>query len=82
VPTPAPSGDAALHRKGVKKWSRRVHKAIAILRSLIHYDVLHIGGGNAPRLIDPPRDVRIGANTAGLTGGIRLWEIPARAVPI
>jgi hypothetical protein len=67
--TPAPSGDAALHRKGVKKSSRRVHKAIAILRSLIHYDVLHIGGGNAPRLIDPPRDVRIGANTAGLTGG-------------
>ena len=75
-------GDAALHRKGVKKWSRRVHKAIAILRSLIHYDVLHIGGGNAPRLIDPPRDVRIGANTAGLTGGIRLYEIPARAAPI
>jgi len=45
-------GNAALHRKGVKKWSRRVHKAIANLRSLVRYDVLPIGGGNAPRLID------------------------------
>jgi polyphosphate glucokinase len=74
-------GNAALHRKGVKKWSRRVHKAIARVRSLVHYDVLHIGGGNAPRLIDPPRDVRIGANTAGLTGGLRLWETRHQAAP-
>jgi len=74
-------GNAALHRKGVKKWSRRVHKAIARVRSLVHYDVLHIGGGNAPRLIDPPRDVRIGANTTGLTGGLRLWETRHQAAP-
>ena len=70
-------GNAALHRKGVKKWSRRVHKAIASVRALVHYDVLHIGGGNAPRLIDPPRHVRIGANTAALTGGLRLSGDPA-----
>jgi hypothetical protein len=35
-------GNAALHRKGAKKSSRRVHKAIASVRSLVHYDVLHI----------------------------------------
>ena len=75
-------GNAVLHRKGVKKWSRRVHKAIASVRALVHYDVLHIGGGNAPRLIDPPRDVRIGANTAGLTGGLRLWETRHQAAPL
>jgi polyphosphate glucokinase len=68
-------GDAALHRKGAKKWSRRVHKTIAILRSLVHYDVLHIGGGNASKFIDPPADVKIGSNQAGLTGGIRLWDL-------
>jgi polyphosphate glucokinase len=68
-------GDAALHRKGAKKWSRRVHKAIVILRSLVHYDVLHIGGGNASKFIDPPTDVKIGSNQAGLTGGIRLWNL-------
>ena len=56
-----------------------MHKAITNLRSLVNYDVLHIAGGNAPKLIDPPRDVRIGANTAGLTGGIRLWQAPDRA---
>jgi polyphosphate glucokinase len=68
-------GDAALHRKGAKKWSRRVHKTIAILRSLVHYDLLHIGGGNASKFIDPPADVKIGSNQAGLTGGIRLWDL-------
>jgi polyphosphate glucokinase len=68
-------GDEALHRKGQKKWSRRVHKTIAILRSLVHYDLLHIGGGNASKFIDPPADVKIGANQAGLTGGIRLWDL-------
>jgi polyphosphate glucokinase len=67
-------GDAALRRKGAKKWSRRVRKTITILRSLVHYDVLHIGGGNARRIIDPPDDVQIGSNQAGLTGGIRLWD--------
>src|SRR5262245_1269111 len=68
-------GDAALRRQGPKRWSHRVHKTIAILRSLVHYDVLHIGGGNACKLIDPPNDVRIGRNAAGLTGGIRLWQM-------
>jgi polyphosphate glucokinase len=29
-------GDEALHRKGPKQWSRRVHKTIAILRSLVN----------------------------------------------
>ena len=72
-------GNAARKRKGAKRWSRRVHRTIDILRSLVHYDILHIGGGNAPRLIDPPREVRIGANTAGLTGGIRLWDGSNRA---
>jgi 6-phosphogluconolactonase len=68
-------GDEALRSKGVKKWSRRVHKAITILRSLVHYDLLHIGGGNASKVIDPPADVKVGSNQAGLTGGIRLWDL-------
>lgn len=67
-------GNDALLRKGVKKWNLRIHKTIVILRSLVHYDLLHIGGGNASNIIDPPSDVRIGTNHAGLTGGIRLWD--------
>ena len=38
-------------------------------------DVLYIGGGNARKLtLEMPAHVRIVSNTAGITGGIRLWE--------
>jgi polyphosphate glucokinase len=65
--------DALLH-EGVKKWSRRVRNTIEILYSLLHYDVLYLGGGNAAKVLDPPEGVRIESNQAGITGGIRLWD--------
>jgi polyphosphate glucokinase len=67
-------GDKALRRDGAKKWSHRVRKTIKILNSLLHYDVLYLGGGNGDKVINPPRDVRIESNHAGITGGIRLWD--------
>jgi polyphosphate glucokinase len=67
-------GSEALRREGAKKWSHRVHKTIKILKSLLHYDVLYLGGGNGHKVINPPRDVRIASNHAGITGGIRLWD--------
>ncbi len=67
-------GSKALRRKGAKKWSRRVRKTIRILNSLLHYDILYLGGGNGDKVINPPRDVRIESNQAGITGGIRLWD--------
>jgi polyphosphate glucokinase len=70
-------GDAALRRKGQRKWSRRVGRVVMLLRALVNFDVLHIGGGNAGKFLDPPEDVKIGSNLAGLTGGIRLWEVDA-----
>jgi polyphosphate glucokinase len=43
--------------------------------SLTCCDVLYVGGGNARKLIlKVPAHVRIVSNTAGITGGIRLWE--------
>ena len=37
--------------------------------------MLYIGGGNARKLtLELPPHVRIVSNTAGITGGIRLWE--------
>jgi polyphosphate glucokinase len=69
-------GDAALHRKGRKKWNRRVRKTVRILESLLHYDVLHLSGGNGPKVDgDLPGRVKREANTAGIVGGIKLWEI-------
>jgi polyphosphate glucokinase len=59
-----------------KKWNRRVRRMIDIVYSLLHYDVLYLGGGNSADVdIDHlPDHVRIASNDAGITGGIRLWD--------
>ncbi|MFL5267464.1 MAG: ROK family protein [Stellaceae bacterium] len=68
-------GNAARRRKGKKAWSKRVAKCIEILREVVRFDHLYIGGGNAKDLTFPlPKDVTIVPNTDGLTGGIRLWR--------
>ena len=69
------AGNEALHRHGKKKWNRRVLKTIETVDSLLHYDVLYLGGGNARHLtVDLPRNVRITSNESGITGGIHLWD--------
>ncbi len=67
-------GNAALHEIGRKKWNRRLRKAIGILDTLVTYDTLLIGGGNAQAIdFDLPENARIVPNAAGITGGVRLW---------
>jgi polyphosphate glucokinase len=68
-------GNAALKEVGRKKWKRRVLKVIAVLRTLLNYDKLHIGGGNA-RLLDfkLPKNVYIVSNDEGIIGGVKLWD--------
>ena len=68
-------GNAALQAKGRKTWNKRLRKTIDALSSLVNYDVLYIGGGNARKVdLDLPDIVRIVSNTAGITGGVRLWD--------
>ena len=68
-------GNAARLAISAKKWNRRVLKAIGIVHTLLNYDQLYIGGGNATRITAVlPRNVHIASNDAGLTGGIRLWD--------
>ncbi|WP_144113081.1 ROK family protein [Paraburkholderia sp. BCC1886] len=68
-------GDAAREKIGNKRWNRRVHKVIGILSTLVNYDKLWIGGGNAARLkIDLPPNVATVSNDAGIEGGARLWH--------
>ena len=68
-------GNAARRRKGRKAWSSRVAKVIDILRVVVRFDHLYLGGGNAKDVGTPlPDDVTIVANTDGLTGGIGLWR--------
>ena len=69
-------GNGARHAHGPKKWNRRVLRMIEIVYSLLHYDVLYLGGGNASNVSveDLADNVRIASNDAGITGGIRLWD--------
>jgi len=68
-------GNAARKAVGNDKWNKRVHKAIANLRTLTHFDHLYVGGGNARKLAgELPVDVTIIDNAAGLAGGACLWR--------
>jgi polyphosphate glucokinase len=68
-------GDAVLQKIGTGKWRKRVLEAIANFQSLVNYDHLYLGGGNARHMaghIDA--SVTIVDNVAGIIGGIKLWE--------
>lgn len=68
-------GDAALKDKGKRKWNRQLARAIESLRTLTTFDHLYVGGGNSRNVrLDLPDDVSIVDNTAGILGGVRVWE--------
>jgi polyphosphate glucokinase len=68
-------GNAAMEKKGRRVWNRRLRKTIDIVRTLVNFDRLYLGGGNT-RLIefDLPRDVKITPNADGIIGGVHLWD--------
>jgi polyphosphate glucokinase len=61
---------------GDKKWRGHVREAIDVFDTLLWFDRLYVGGGNAKLLT--PDDVgpkgRIVPNKAGIIGGVRVWE--------
>ena len=64
-------------------WSRRVRRVVDGLRPVVLWDRLYLGGGNARRispqvLADLGDDVVVVPNQAGITGGVRAWELRAR----
>ena len=57
------------------RWNKRVARVIDILRRLVNFDHLYLGGGNAKQInFTLPPDVTIVPNSDGLTGGIALWR--------
>jgi polyphosphate glucokinase len=69
-------GERARKEVGDERWAKRVNKAIDLMRAMTFFDRLWIGGGNARRL-DTSRladDITIVDNTAGILGGIKLWD--------
>jgi polyphosphate glucokinase len=68
-------GLGALKKKGLTAWNRRVSRAIEVLHTLLNYDHLYIGGGNAGHIdFALPPNVSIVSNEAGITGGVALWQ--------
>jgi polyphosphate glucokinase len=69
-------GEATRKEIGEERWNKRVHKAINNLRNLMFFDHLYIGGGNSRRIKRDTLadDVTIVDNTAGILGGIKLWD--------
>jgi len=68
-------GSSALRKTGAAKWNLRLQRAIGNVRTLVNYDHLYIGGGNAARIdFELPPDVTVVSNEAGITGGVKLWE--------
>jgi polyphosphate glucokinase len=69
-------GDRARRRVGNWAWSKRVRSAVDGLRPMFLWDHLFVGGGNARKLtVDLGDDVTLVPNDAGISGGIRLWEL-------
>lgn len=72
-------GNAARKRVGAAKWNRRVLLAVQTLDALLFYDRLYVGGGNGKHVTaDLGPKATFVANTAGILGGITLWERPAK----
>ena len=68
-------GDAARRRIGPKKWNKRVQFAIRTLHTLLNYDRIYVGGGNAKHLtFDLGPKGTVVDNAAGILGGIKLWD--------
>jgi predicted NBD/HSP70 family sugar kinase len=67
-------GTRALDRLGRKKWTRHVHKVVALLQAGLQADYVVLGGGQTKRLKALPPRVLVSDNTSAIRGGLRLWD--------
>lgn len=72
-------GERARKDVGDTRWSRRVSKALENLDDLCFFDHAFLGGGNGRRvrleeLGERAQRVSLVDNSAGILGGIKLWE--------
>jgi polyphosphate glucokinase len=69
-------GNRARQRIGNRRWSERVLEAVEMFDTLLHFDRLYVGGGNAKKLtVDLGHRAELVDNAAGILGGIKLWEL-------
>jgi len=72
-------GNAARKEVGKKEWKKRVIKAVQTFDDFLYFDKIYIGGGNAKFVadVDLGPKATIVPNTAGILGGIRIWDLEA-----
>ena len=72
-------GNAGRKKVGNVKWSKKVKKALADFDEVLFPDHVYLGGGNTKHLTidlaDLGERVSVVPNTAGLLGGVRVWEM-------
>jgi polyphosphate glucokinase len=67
-------GVAAFKEVGRARWNRRLRRVLSCITTLVGFDTLYIGGGNAKQVdLSLPGNVKLVSNEAGITGGVELW---------
>lgn len=67
-------GDQVLKKIGKHPWNQRIKKMIITLQTLLNFDFLFLGGGNARHIRIPlPSNALCISNELGLLGGFFLW---------
>ncbi len=68
-------GAVALKEVGKTQWNRRLRRVLGAITTLVGFDTLLIGGGNAKHVeVELATNMRLVSNEAGITGGVRLWD--------
>jgi polyphosphate glucokinase len=68
-------GVVALKEVGPKQWNRRLSRVLTAITTLVGFDTLYLGGGNAKHVdLELATNIRLVSNEAGITGGVRLWD--------
>jgi polyphosphate glucokinase len=68
-------GVVAFKEVGHKRWNRRLRRVLANITTLVGFDAMYIGGGNAKQVeLELAPNIHLVSNEAGITGGVRLWD--------
>lgn len=68
-------GERGRKKDGTKRWLKNVEEAVENMRTMVNFDRLYLGGGNAKRIEGKlPKGVALVDNSAGILGGIKLWD--------
>mgnify|MGYP000929396151 FL=1 len=70
-------GNAGRKSIGKKKWRKLVLEAIHWFDEMLFFDTIYVGGGNAKHLDQStlPDKAVVVPNSAGITGGVRVWDL-------